>query len=115
MAKAGRVQHWKHGWIPISPEAKAYVAGKGPLPSSFDGPGPALPLRGFDDLSPGLQDKIKAKLTEMTGMPERGSTRRATTARPSGTPTRGPTSRRGRRRSTATSPRPTSPRTSSPG
>jgi len=70
MAKAGRVQHWKHGWIPISPEAKAYVAGKGPLPSSFDGPGPALPLRGFDDLSPGLQDKIKAKLTEMTGMPE---------------------------------------------
>ena len=32
MAKAGRVYHWKHGWIPVSPEAKAYVAGRGPRP-----------------------------------------------------------------------------------
>ena len=32
MAKAGRIQHWKHGWIPISPQAKAYVAGRGPRP-----------------------------------------------------------------------------------
>lgn len=29
---AGKIRHWKHGWIPISPEAKAYVAGKGPRP-----------------------------------------------------------------------------------
>jgi len=28
MAKAGRVYHWKHGWIPISPEAKAIVAAR---------------------------------------------------------------------------------------
>lgn len=30
----GRVQHWKHGWIPVSPEAKAWMAGggKGPRP-----------------------------------------------------------------------------------
>jgi hypothetical protein len=27
-----RVQHWKHGWIPVSPEAKAYMAGRGPKP-----------------------------------------------------------------------------------
>lgn len=31
---AGRVRHWKHGWIPISPQAKAYVAGTGPKPST---------------------------------------------------------------------------------
>lgn len=39
MAK-GRVHHWKHGWIPISPEAKAYVAGgsKGPRPGGELGP-----------------------------------------------------------------------------
>lgn len=29
---ATKVRHWKHGWIPISPEARAYVAGKGPRP-----------------------------------------------------------------------------------
>lgn len=28
----GKIQHWKHGWIPISPDAKAYVAGRGPKP-----------------------------------------------------------------------------------
>jgi hypothetical protein len=33
MAKAGHVNHWKHGWIPISPEAKAFVAGRGPRPA----------------------------------------------------------------------------------
>jgi hypothetical protein len=31
--RKGQVQHWKHGWIPVSPEAKAYVAGKGPNPT----------------------------------------------------------------------------------
>lgn len=37
MAKGGKVRHWKHGWIPVSPEAKAYVAsgGKGPLPGEW--------------------------------------------------------------------------------
>lgn len=30
----GKVQHWKHGWIPVSPEAKAFAAGKGPRPGS---------------------------------------------------------------------------------
>jgi len=34
---AGKIHHWKHGWIPISPEAKAFVAGKGPRPA------PAVP------------------------------------------------------------------------
>lgn len=36
------VQHWKHGWIPISPEAKAFVAGKGPnpTPGHWTKPGP---------------------------------------------------------------------------
>lgn len=28
----GRVRHWKHGWIPVSAEAKAFVAGTGPRP-----------------------------------------------------------------------------------
>lgn len=32
MAK-GKVRHWKHGWIPVSPEAKAYVEGRGPKPT----------------------------------------------------------------------------------
>lgn len=67
--RPGYVQHWKHGWIPISPEAKAYAAGLGPLPST-DGPSPGLKLRGMDDLSPGLQAKINAKMTELTGIPE---------------------------------------------
>jgi len=30
---AGRVYHWKHGWIPVSPEAKAFRAGRGPNPT----------------------------------------------------------------------------------
>lgn len=30
---AGKGYHWKHGWIPVSPEAKAYVAGRGPKPT----------------------------------------------------------------------------------
>lgn len=29
---AGKLYHWKHGWIPISAEAKAFKAGKGPKP-----------------------------------------------------------------------------------
>lgn len=29
---AGKTYHWKHGWIPLSPEAKAYAAGRGPRP-----------------------------------------------------------------------------------
>lgn len=29
-----RIRHWKHGWIPVSPEAKAYAAGKGPKPGT---------------------------------------------------------------------------------
>jgi hypothetical protein len=28
----GKIRHWKHGWIPVSPEAKAFVAGRGPRP-----------------------------------------------------------------------------------
>jgi hypothetical protein len=32
----GKIRHWKHGWIPISPEAKAFVAGRGPRPVSTD-------------------------------------------------------------------------------
>jgi hypothetical protein len=36
----GKVRHWKHGWIPVSPEAKAYVAGHGPKPSVFGGHAP---------------------------------------------------------------------------
>lgn len=37
MAVTGKVRHWKHGWIPISPEAKAYVAhrGKNPTPGEW--------------------------------------------------------------------------------
>ena len=27
-----KIFHWKHGWIPISPEAKAFTEGKGPRP-----------------------------------------------------------------------------------
>lgn len=27
--RPGWVQHWKHGWIPITPEAKAYAKGRG--------------------------------------------------------------------------------------
>ena len=36
----GKIHHWKHGWIPISPEAKAWVAGgeKGPRPGGALGP-----------------------------------------------------------------------------
>lgn len=34
MAVAGKVHHWKHGWIPISPEAKASVAKRGPSAAS---------------------------------------------------------------------------------
>lgn len=30
---AGKIYHWKHGWIPVSPAAKAFVAGKGPKPT----------------------------------------------------------------------------------
>lgn len=33
MAK-GKIHHWKHGWIPLTPEAKAFVAGKGPRPNT---------------------------------------------------------------------------------
>jgi hypothetical protein len=36
----GKVRHWKHGWIPVSPEAKAFVAGKGPKPGHWSAPGP---------------------------------------------------------------------------
>lgn len=32
---AKKIRHWKHGWIPVSPEAKAYVAGKGPKPGEW--------------------------------------------------------------------------------
>lgn len=36
-----KVRHWKHGWIPVSPEAKAFMAGRGPKPGSGDvGPVP---------------------------------------------------------------------------
>jgi hypothetical protein len=45
MAKAGRIQHWKHGWIPISPEAKAYAAGNGPRPLTTDLHPPAEALK----------------------------------------------------------------------
>lgn len=38
-----RVQHWKHGWIPVSPEAKAYAEGRGPKPLSLRTSNPALP------------------------------------------------------------------------
>ena len=34
---AGRIRHWKHGWIPVSPEAKAYAAGRGPRPVTSSG------------------------------------------------------------------------------
>jgi len=34
MAKAGHVNHWKHGWIPISPEAKAIVARRKAAPKA---------------------------------------------------------------------------------
>lgn len=34
---ATRVRHWKHGWIPISPEAKAFVAHRGPNPTAPKG------------------------------------------------------------------------------
>jgi hypothetical protein len=31
---AGKIRHWKHGWIPVSDAAKAYKAGVGPKPGS---------------------------------------------------------------------------------
>lgn len=51
MAKGGKVYHWKHGWIPVSPEAKAYVAGHGPKPSAVGAPNEklGLPSRGGTD------------------------------------------------------------------
>jgi hypothetical protein len=33
---AGKIRHWKHGWIPISAAAKAFVEGRGPRPDSKD-------------------------------------------------------------------------------
>jgi hypothetical protein len=30
----GKIKHWKHGWIPVTPEAKAFVAGNGPNPTA---------------------------------------------------------------------------------
>lgn len=68
---AGKIQHWKHGWIPVSPEAKAFIAGAGPNPSNPSGrPPDALSQPGFDDLSPSLQAKINAKMSALTGMSE---------------------------------------------
>lgn len=63
MAKAGRIQHWKHGWIPLTAAARAYAAGVGPKPSPLSFPE-------YDDLSPSLRGKIGAKLESLTGIPE---------------------------------------------
>lgn len=30
---AGKLFHWKHGWVPVSAQAKAFAAGKGPKPT----------------------------------------------------------------------------------
>ena len=74
MAKAGRVYHWKHGWIPLDSVALAQVARKRP-PLAFQVPSepvhkPPTPVRRIGDLSPGLQEKIRAKMAALTGIPE---------------------------------------------
>jgi hypothetical protein len=66
----GKIQHWKHGWIPITPEAKAYLAGLAPSPTSGRWLSDALEVREYDDLSPGLRMKIEAKMEDLTGIPE---------------------------------------------
>jgi len=68
--RPGQVRHWKHGWIPLDDYARSIVASRGHSLPSKDGPGPSLDLRGYDDLSPGLQAKIGKKLEELTGIPE---------------------------------------------
>lgn len=58
---AGRIRHWKHGWIPISPEAKAYVAGKGPRPTSGVRKSPQSELllgKNYSDMTPA--EKVRA-------------------------------------------------------
>ena len=40
----GKIRHWKHGWIPVSDAAKAYVAGVGPKPSASRAPNSRLGL-----------------------------------------------------------------------
>jgi hypothetical protein len=69
MAKGGKIQHWKHGWIPLTPEARAFAAGLGPNPTA-EPARKALEVRQYDDLSPSLQGKINAKLEALTGIPE---------------------------------------------
>jgi hypothetical protein len=68
-----RVYHWKHGWIPLDAYARLEQQhGRGSTSKLRVNVAERLntPVRGLNDLSPALQDKIGAKLKTLTGLPE---------------------------------------------
>lgn len=66
---SGRVYHWKHGWVPISPEAKAAVALREQVTAARQSRA-ELPVPAYGSLSTGLQKKISDRLEQMTGVPD---------------------------------------------
>lgn len=62
---AGKIHHWKHGWIPLDDYARGILAKR----EEDQKPKP-LDISPYDQLSPSLQGKINTKLESLTGIPE---------------------------------------------